>query len=205
MLINDLEVHIKAPKWAIHVGGHEGQERLWYDKAGFEGVIWFEPNKVLFKRLKENIGEYYNQFAVNLGVHDTLKEATLHVSDNDGQSSSLLDLGTHKTHHPKVHYIGDQVIELTRLDEWFERAGIDICNCNFLNVDTQGVELNVIKSLGDKVKCFDYIYAEINEEHLYKDCALVGDIDAYLSEFGFKRMLTQMTKHKWGDALYIRQ
>ena len=38
----------------------------------------------------------------------------------------------------------------------------------------------------------------------YKDCALVSEIDEYVGGFGFKRIDTHMTKHKWGDAFYGR-
>jgi FkbM family methyltransferase len=205
MLIKNAEQYIKNPKAAIHVGGHDGGERFWYNTVGFSQVFWFEPNKVLFERLKQNLQPYLNQIAFNLGVHDTLTEATLHLSNNDGESSSILELGLHKTFHPKVHYVGEQKIRLVRLDEWFDRAGINLSRFNFLNIDVQGVELNVIKSLGKKIDCFDYIYTEINEDYLYEGCALVGEIDAYLSEFGFERKATHMTKNKWGDALYIKK
>jgi hypothetical protein len=50
----------------------------------------------------------------------------------------------------------------------------------------------------------DYIYTEINEKYLYEDCALVNEIDNYLSLFNFKRVETSMTPHGWGDAFYIK-
>ena len=31
------------------------------------------------------------------------------------------------------------------------------------------------------------------------------DIDEFLAKYHFKRILTNMTKHGWGDALYIKQ
>ena len=49
-----------------------------------------------------------------------------------------------------------------------------------------------------------YIYTEINTNTLYKDCALVSEIDEYLSKYGFIRVETSMTPFEWGDALYIK-
>lgn len=204
MLITDLEKHINVRKSAVHVGGHTGEEADWYAKLGFTSVIWFEPNQGLYNQLCQNLIKYENQVAYPFGIHDTLKEAALHESNNLGLSSSILDLGTHKQHHPDVRYLRDLKIKLFRLDDFFKRFGV--CDdFNFLNIDVQGVELNVIKSLGERVNQFDYIYTEVNEEHLYKDCCLVGEIDAYLSEFGFVRELTKMTKAHWGDALYVKK
>lgn len=206
MLIKNTADYIKKVKGAIHVGGHDGGERDWYKSLGFSPVIWFEPNIELFKRLKENIKGYENHKAYNFAVHDTLKTGVLNISSNDGQSSSILELGLHKQYHPKVHYVGIQSIELIRLDSFFEGNDfVTINDFNLLNIDVQGVELNVIKSLGELIKHFDYIYCEINIAELYKGCSLVEGIDTYLKEFGFNREVTYMTKNKWGDALYIKR
>jgi hypothetical protein len=50
----------------------------------------------------------------------------------------------------------------------------------------------------------DIIYSEVNTSHLYKDCKLIGDIDSLLEPFGFIRVVTKMTEHGWGDAIYIK-
>ena len=47
------------------------------------------------------------------------------------------------------------------------------------------------------------IYLEVNVNELYKNCALIDEIDAFLAQYNFKRVLTNMTHHGWGDALYI--
>ena len=31
----------------------------------------------------------------------------------------------------------------------------------------------------------------------------MNEIDTYLSKYNFKRVLTNITEHGWGDALYI--
>jgi len=202
MLINRLGEHFKYKRGAIHVGANVGEERHWYYSNGFMSVFWFEPNKEIFDILKKNISVYPNQYAVNLGVHDTLDRATLHISNNAGQSSSILDLGTHKKHHPEVEYIQDQDTQLVRMDEFFSKGMLD--EFNFLNVDVQGVELNVIKSFGDQIVKMDYINAEVNEEEVYEKGALIDEIDEYLKGYGFNRTVTEMTKFHWGDALYVR-
>lgn len=203
MLMKDLKHAITKRKKVIHVGGYDGEERYWYHDMGFGGVLWVEPNPEAFKQLKINIAPYSNQMALNVGLHDTLRKATLHVANN-GMSSSLLEMGTHLKHHPKVQYIKDIDVKLMSGRELFEVYGFCAEDYNFLNIDVQGTELNVIKSFGDYIDEFDYIYAEVNEEHLYKDCCLVGEIDEYLSQYRFKRIVTHMTDHRWGDALYIK-
>ena len=48
------------------------------------------------------------------------------------------------------------------------------------------------------------LYLEVNAAELYKGGALLPQLDEFLSTQGFKRVLTEMTVHKWGDAIYIR-
>jgi hypothetical protein len=47
------------------------------------------------------------------------------------------------------------------------------------------------------------MYLEVNEKELYHHCALINQIDDFLSRYNFKRVLTKMTEHGWGDALYV--
>ena len=32
----------------------------------------------------------------------------------------------------------------------------------------------------------------------------MSEIDAFLSDYGFKRIITELTQYGWGDALYIK-
>lgn len=205
MILKGFEKHITSKKGAIHVGANIGEERDWYLNQGFDRVLWFEPNIEVFKILEQNIGEYKKQIAFNFGIHDQLTEAPLHISNNGGQSSSILALGTHAISHPEVKYTGDQIIKLRRLDWFFTHTGWNIKGFNFLNIDVQGVELNVMKSLGDLIGAFDYIYTEVNTEFVYEGCSLLSDIDDYLRHYGFERVETIITRANWGDALYVKK
>jgi FkbM family methyltransferase len=206
MIIADkIEPYLKNLKGAIHVGANIGEERDWYQRLGFTRVIWFEPNKELFPKLLENLKEFPTQMAFNIGIHDFLREGILHISNNAGQSSSLLELGLHSKYHPDVVYVKDQNVILTRLDYFLEDKELQINDFNFLNVDVQGTELNVLRSLGDQLRRLDYVYLEVNDEEIYKGCALLPQIDEYLSMFSFLRLKTKINKGHWGDAFYIKE
>lgn len=75
---------------------------------------------------------------------------------------------------------------------------------NFLNIDIQGAELMALKGMGDLLNYFDYVYLEVNKDYVYKNCALVHEIDEYLSEYNYVRVETAWTNAQLGDALYIR-
>ena len=55
------------------------------------------------------------------------------------------------------------------------------------------------------IKHVDVIYIEVNIAELYKDCATLPDIDEFLTEEGFERVVINITEYKWGDALYVRK
>ena len=81
---------------------------------------------------------------------------------------------------------------------------INISDYNFLNLDIQGYELEAFKGFENLLNDFDFIYCEVNEKELYVGCPLITDIDEYLNTFNFKRVLTNITGHGWGDAFYIK-
>jgi len=205
MLIQNFEQYLNKAKGAIHVGANIGEERHWYDSHGFSKVLWFEPNRELIPILEDNVKEYEDHLVFAFGIHDTLTKATLHIANNNGQSSSILKLGTHAKNHPDVVHIKDQQIQLMRLDTFFKKTGKKITDYNFLNIDVEGVELNVIKSFGDHISLMDYIYVEIHTEEVYEGNSLLTDVDDYLLSYNFIRILTKITKANWGDALYIKR
>ena len=46
--------------------------------------------------------------------------------------------------------------------------------------------------------------SEVNRDEVYKDCPMVGDLDAFLSDYNFSRVETTWDGGTWGDALYVK-
>lgn len=198
------------PKWGIlpkgvcHIGGNRGEEYSVYMELGVKNQVWFEANPEIFPRLQETIFGNIDARAYNFCIGDENKEVVLHVSNNDSQSSSILELGTHKISHPEVYYIKDIKVNMYRLDRLFQ-DGMNI-TFDFLNIDVQGAELKVLKGMGDMLHQIKWAYLEVNKEPLYVDCALVEEIDEYISKFGFERVETMWCGNTgWGDACYIKK
>lgn len=189
------------PKGVLHVGANVGEEAPIYDELGIKNVLWIEANEQLLPQLKINVSRYGHKVMHMLAGDVEGLEVELHISNNAGQSSSILELGSHKIAHPEVHYVGKRVMAMKRLDQYGCYGDDD-----FLNIDVQGAELKVLKGLGEYLHQFRWAYLEVNKEELYKGCALVGEIDDYLLKFGFKRVETKWCGNTgWGDALYIKK
>ncbi len=185
----------------LHIGAHYGEEAPVYDRIGVP-VWWVEGNPKAFRKLRSVLKRFPNQDCVAAVVSDSVGEVNFNVANN-GQSSSILELGTHKQEHPEVKYVDAFNATTTTIDDlWTEqKVGLG----NFVNLDIQGAELLALRGGRWYLENVDYIYSEVNRKELYVGCAIISDLDNYLREFGFKRVQVEWTQHGWGDALWIRQ
>lgn len=188
----------------LHLGAHQAEEAPDYQRAGAKKVIWIEGNPELMPVLETELKKYPNQVAYNVLVSDNDDQTVTFKVTNNFQSSSILELGTHKDNHPSVTVHHTLTLKTQRLDKYFEKNNIDISDCDFLNIDLQGAELLAMKGLGTKLDHIKYIYTEINVGNVYVGCATLYEMDKFLHEKGFLRVATELTKWQWGDALYIK-
>lgn len=195
----------------VHIGAHVGEEISDYYTNGVKQVYWFEANRNLFQQLYSNTSKYpvkqeYFCEAVS-DVNDD--EVNFHVTNN-GQSSSILELGTHASHYPHIKVVETIKLKTKRFDKIIESNPnkLSLTNIQFINLDIQGVELKALKGFGDLLDKFSgikAIYSEVNFEEVYVGANLVTEIDEYLKQFGFNRVITCPTEYGWGDALYLRK
>ena len=185
----------------LHIGAHECEELADYEKiVSRNDVLWIEamPHKVeLCKR------KYDNLRIENAVVSDVVEKVIFNVSNN-GQSSSLFEFGLHEKFHPDIHFVNKVECETQLLQNILDKHSDNVYN--FINLDIQGAELKALKGAGNYLTNVDYIYTEVNCDYVYKNCALIGEIDAYLQNYGFIRVETKWYGDcKWGDAFYIKK
>jgi FkbM family methyltransferase len=150
------------------------------------------------------IKDYPNAKAFNYCVSDKEEDVVFNITSN-GQSSSILELGTHADIYKSIVVSERIPMRAYTIEQIFKKESLDIRNYQFINIDTQGNELSIIKGIGDAIYYVDAFYLEINEDYLYKKCSLVGEIDDYLMGWKFYRAETKMTNDGWGDALYLKR
>ena len=191
----------------LHLGASAGQEAETYDSFGIKKVIWVEAILSVFVELVKNISKYPGHIPLHACVSDVDgKEVIFHVSNNEAQSSSFLELGVHKEIHPTVHYIEDIPMVTDKVSTLLRKFGISLDGYDFLNIDLQGAELLALKGMGDLLYGFKYCYLEVNKKSTYVGCPLIEDLDAYLSFYGFERVETgTWVADCWTDALFIRK
>tara|TARA_Y100000310_G_scaffold313583_1_gene362086 strand:- start:399 stop:1019 length:621 start_codon:yes stop_codon:yes gene_type:complete len=172
----------------IHVGANEGQERYFYHSCNRK-VLWFEPSPETFKRLEQNIKEFKNQQAIQALIFDSSEEIEFNIL---GARSSI-----YKPIPWSIDY--SKTMKSQRLDE-FDLKGYDC-----LVVDTQGADLNVLKSLGDKIAQFNLIKVEVIKKgaRLYKDIPQPSDFNEYMATRNFKCIKSVYKRGNFNEDVYI--
>jgi len=186
-------------KGIIHVGAHYGEEISEYIENGIQDIVLFEPLSECFDVLAQkvmNLNANIEGHQVALG--SAPGTAIMYLSDNEKQSSSILKPKVHLTHHPHVKFNGTEEVEVDLLDNF------DTKDYNFLNMDVQGYELEVLKGSTETLKHVDYVYCEVNRDEVYEGNAYVEELDEFLSSYGMERVETSWDGEIWGDALYLK-
>jgi FkbM family methyltransferase len=191
-------------KGVIHIGAHEGEEYADYKNIGVDKMIWVEANESLIANLSSKFLLDKNIQIINEAVFDEEKETTFKITNNM-QSSSILNLKEHKVLFSDVLVIEEKKITTKRFDNLIIEKNIKIDDYNFLNVDVQGADLNVILSFGEYLDKIDFVYSEINIIEVYEGCHLLTEFDDVMKTKGFSRVMTHIySDGGWGDALYIK-
>jgi FkbM family methyltransferase len=204
----------------IHVGAHKFEEIPCYNHANIPSnkIIWVEANKNMIELQNKN-----NLIIYNYCITDKEGENIEFKITNNTASSSILDFDVNSRDYPDIKFTDTIVMKTDTIKSLYEKENIPNNFANYLHLDIQGVELLALKGAGDLLNNFDFINTEVNLLHMYKDCALLDDIDKYLQNMDFIRIETDFgpgprktingewpgekdyTIDGWGDALYIRK
>ena len=185
-----------APRHGIiHVGAHRCEEKPFYEQTlGINNIMWIDGNDDLCKERPE---------IINAIVADKDgDEVDFIITSNEAMSSSILELKDHLVEHPDCVETKRVRKKTVKLDTLLQQKARQY---DMLVMDVQGAELLVLRGAHQTLSNIKCIVTEVNTKELYKDCAQIGDIDAFLEGYGFARVCTNMTRHGWGDALYVRK
>jgi len=134
----------------IDVGAHEGESTFPYAAADPSLLVYaFEPNLRAAARV---MGKLRNYVVLPIAVAERDGSAELNLNAYE-QSSSLLpaDADGVKSWVTEAHFevIGSVLVPTMRLDTFMTALGLE--NVDFLKVDAQGLDLEVVRSAGDRL------------------------------------------------------
>ena len=135
MLINKTEIitiltsnniHING---AFHIGAHECEELEFYNELGLkkEDLVWIDaiPSKVS-EATNRGIPNIYNAVITDKDDEDIV----FNVSNN-GQSSSVLEFGTHSKEHPHIVYVDKLYQKSVTIDTFLKETRWMLPNITF--------------------------------------------------------------------------
>jgi hypothetical protein len=140
-------------KLLIEVGAYDGKDGLAFYNNGYE-VYTFEPKKDLFEDLYERKKHLNNYTVIEKAVCLSDGKTTFNICKSGGASSILPFKSDNELFQtwpgrPDVLYSGESYdVDTIRLDTFIEENGLQYRTIDYIHVDAQGVDLDVLQSLG---------------------------------------------------------
>ena len=209
---------LTAPLIIFDVGSCEGEDAIRYSRLFPNATIYaFEPVPENQALIRENLAKYQVR-SVHLfewALSDRDGSAKFHVSSGEpkdadpaadwtygNKSSSLLPPDKCVEFHPWLNFkrsIDVPTRTLATVCDSLEVAAID-----FMHLDVQGAELQVLRGAADKLQTCKAIWLEVETVALYADQPLKGDIEDFMCKAGFRKFKESMAGIA-GDQLYLNK
>ncbi|NNE32932.1 MAG: FkbM family methyltransferase [Winogradskyella sp.] len=197
------------------IGACEGEESLRYCKLFPNAqILTFEPLPKNQDLIRGNIKKYnannieliscavsnlngFSQFYVSSGHPDN--ESNLLDWDFGNKSSSLLL--PNSNNNPKWLEFKEKIsVETITLKKVIEER--EISQIDFIHMDVQGAELDVLKGADKYLKQVKAIWLEVSNIELYKGQPLILDVENYMTSKGFTLIKTEL-EGQVGDQFYL--
>lgn len=169
----------------VDIGANRGQFAL-VARACFPAanIISFEPLAApadIFARVFA--GDAQTRL-VRAAIGPTRGETTIHVSQRDDSSSLLPITPAQNELFPGTAEARTETITTARLAEHLDADAI--AAPALLKLDVQGFELPALEGCEDRLRHFEWIYAECSFAELYQGQALADEVIAWLRDRGFR-------------------
>jgi FkbM family methyltransferase len=203
MLIDKFISHIRKtdpsfePRIILDIGSRDLDQSIEFSSVYQNSKIYaFEPNPEQFNICLNKSVNYENINVEQLAISDKNGSLDFYITHGNVGASSLLE-------PINVPFASTQnftkiSVESKRLDDWLEQNKIDVVDIMWL--DTQGVELSALKSMGDKLKKVKFIHCEASELPYYKGHLLKTDLVEFLESVGFELIFINEAYHPFNEG-----
>lgn len=182
----------------VDVGSLDGLKKPWGDVRTILRVISFEPQDKVAQTIKKDNDDL--QGAVAIGAEEGVAE--LHITQKPDNSS--LALPNHAFTQrlavgERFNVVRRESVRVMSLDAWLEREGIT--SIDFLKIDTQGTEGDVLKGAKHALQSVLGLDIEVNFAERYQGQAYFSDIDGVLRGAGFVLFDLQRRYFKYAEGV----
>jgi FkbM family methyltransferase len=181
---------LRNSSYVLHIGGHTCEERFLYNKFNLK-VCFIESDKKSYSTGLQNLKSFTNQRIIN----ETIGRPGLKVFyklDYSRCNSLLKPHLIQKNYRMKI--IEKKKVYVKTLDSIIKKYKIKIISDSVLIIDTQGSELEILKSTRiQTLKKFKYIIAESSQYENYKLSDNYTKLIKFMESKSFKKVYQQKT------------
>lgn len=170
----------------VDVGCRWGFADFWQQLSPRLMLYGFDPDAGECERLRSLYKDRPNIHLVPLGLADAAGERILYMTREMACSSLYRPDPALTGSMPELacaSETGTSKVQVTTLDEW--SASNAIANIDFIKLDTQGAELDVLRGGERALASVSALEVEVEFNPIYVNQPLFGDVDRFLRERGF--------------------
>ena len=207
-------------KLLIDIGAHKGESiKLFSKNFIIKKIISFEASPINFEYLKKKIEENkqgYNNTEIvlentALGAEDKIIEFN---QFNESSSSTIKEIDKESNYYKRkfrlINFLNNKEtyqkikIKISKLKDYIEINNIK--KIDFMKIDTEGYELEILLGLESKIKLVDIIMFEHHYDNMIKKGYTFEDINKLLIKNNFNKIYkSRMPFRKTFEYIYKRE
>ncbi|MDR3695465.1 FkbM family methyltransferase [Mucilaginibacter sp.] len=188
----------------LEAGAHDGNDTKRLAALTKNKVFAFEPVPFLFGLLKRNTNGLKNVFAFDIALADKNTTLPMYISSGGSDaSSSLLKPAAHLDKNPEVVFDEKINVKALTLDDW--AALQHVTNIDFMWLDMQGYEFNMLKASKIIFPTIKVLYTEVSTTELYLSQVLYSEYKEWLLNSGFDLIKEDLPWGFTGNALFVKK
>lgn len=166
------------------IGAHEGESIDRFRNLFEHSIIHsFEPQNLIFEKLKNKKKNYKNLFLNNFGLSSEKGNKEIFVNSNTA-ASSYLSIDNKDKFFRTIKTIQKEQTKIDTLDNYFNKINIDFID--LVKIDVQGYEEDVLKGALKSLNKVKLIEIEIVFVNLYEKHSSFYQIENILQKHNFE-------------------
>jgi FkbM family methyltransferase len=153
-------------------------------------IYCFEPSPLAQTLLDANVGDFPEMVICKYGLFNRDMETTLHVHRYNTGQNSIRFAGR--------HHAGDVSVQVVDAGRQFDALGLS--HLDILKIDTEGCEVEILKSMGERLDKVDYVLAEYHTE---KDRRTIDELLKPFHLFGSSAVMPGVGTVKYAHPALI--